>query len=238
VYNVYCDESCHLEKDPHHVMVLGAVWCPLDRSREIAARVREIKVEHGLKPWVEVKWQRVSASQDKLYLALIEYFLDERDLRFRGIVIPNKRLLRHEDFDQDHDTWYYKMYFVLLKPIVDRGAAFRIYLDIKDTRSANKVRHLHEVLCGSLNDKQREAVERIQSVRSHEVEQLQLADLLIGAVGYANRGLEANPAKVAIVERLRERIGRELTASTARDEEKFNVLRWEAKQKGSDVGNP
>ena len=28
-YNVYCDESCHLENDHQKVMTLGAVWCAI-----------------------------------------------------------------------------------------------------------------------------------------------------------------------------------------------------------------
>lgn len=28
VFNVYCDESCHLPNDGNSVMVLGGVWCP------------------------------------------------------------------------------------------------------------------------------------------------------------------------------------------------------------------
>ncbi|HBL11899.1 MAG TPA: DUF3800 domain-containing protein, partial [Cyanobacteria bacterium UBA11162] len=43
VFNVYCDESCHLENDHQLVMVLGAIWCPLDKVQEIAIRLREIK---------------------------------------------------------------------------------------------------------------------------------------------------------------------------------------------------
>jgi len=27
-YNIYCDESCHLEHDGIPTMVIGAVWCP------------------------------------------------------------------------------------------------------------------------------------------------------------------------------------------------------------------
>ncbi len=33
IFNVYCDESCHLENDHRKVMVLGAVWCPFDKTR-------------------------------------------------------------------------------------------------------------------------------------------------------------------------------------------------------------
>ncbi len=50
IFNVYCDESCHLEHDHQKAMVLGALWCPLDKSREIAVRLREIKQKHGLAP--------------------------------------------------------------------------------------------------------------------------------------------------------------------------------------------
>jgi hypothetical protein len=38
VFNVYCDESCHLENDGQKAMLLGAVWCPPDKTREIARR--------------------------------------------------------------------------------------------------------------------------------------------------------------------------------------------------------
>ena len=31
-YNVYCDESCHLENDGQKAMVLGAIWCPLEKT--------------------------------------------------------------------------------------------------------------------------------------------------------------------------------------------------------------
>ncbi len=40
IYNVYCDESCHLEHDDKPVMVLGAIWCNHDKTREAAVRLR------------------------------------------------------------------------------------------------------------------------------------------------------------------------------------------------------
>ena len=57
-YNIYCDESCHLENDKQSAMVLGAVWCPLDKTHEIAVRVREIKRKHGLSSKFEVRNSR------------------------------------------------------------------------------------------------------------------------------------------------------------------------------------
>ena len=34
--NIYCDESCHLEQDGQSLMVLGAAWCPTDKTAEMA----------------------------------------------------------------------------------------------------------------------------------------------------------------------------------------------------------
>lgn len=225
-YNVYCDESCHLEHDHLKVMVLGAVWCPLEKVHEISVRIREIKQKHGMKPGFEAKWTKISPAKKELYLDLIDYFFDDDDLHFRALLVPDKSILDHTAFGQDHDTWYYKMYFDMLKVLLSPTAAYRIYLDIKDTRSADKVDQLRTVLCNNIYDFQREIVERVQNVRSHESEILQLADLLIGAVAYVNRGLSGNAGKETLVARIRERSHYHLTQTTLYREDKFNLFVW------------
>jgi hypothetical protein len=120
------------------------------------------------------------------------------------------------------------MYFELLRFLIDPKAEHYIYLDVKDTRGGTKTAKLHEVLCNDACDFNQEIIKPIQQVRSHQVEQIQLADLLIGAISYANRGLAGNSAKVAFVERLRERSGHTLTKSTLLREQKVNIFVWEA----------
>jgi len=234
IFNIYCDESCHLEHDHIPVMVLGAVWCPRHKAREMAERLRDIKVRNNEAPTFEAKWARVSPSRLQLYRDMVDYFFDDDDLHFRAIVVPDKGQLDHDRFNQDHDTFYYKMYFYLLRTLLSPNAKYAIYLDVKDTKSAEKTAKLHDVLCNDMYDFDRKVVERIQTVRSHEVEQLQLADLLIGAIGYANRGISANAAKVALIERIRQRSRYSLLRSTLFKEEKFNLFRW-VPQKGGDV---
>lgn len=230
-FNIYCDESCHLEHDQQPAMVLGAVWCPLDKTHEIAVRVREIKRKHLLAPGFEVKWTKVSPGKKQFYLDLLDYFFDDDDLHFRGLVVPDKAKLDHAAFPgQDHDVWYYKMYFDMLKVILSPKGRYRIYLDIKDTRGAEKVKKLHDVLCNNLYDFSREIVERVQLVHSHEIEQLQLADLLIGAVSYMNRGLHSNAGKQALVDRMKQRSGYSLTKTTLLREDKVNLFRWQAQE--------
>ena len=73
-------------------------------------------------------------------------------------------------------------------------------------------------------------LERVQVVVSHEVEQIQLCDFLTGAVSYANRGLTTNPAKVALVERLKQRSGYQLTRTTLLRERKMNLFVWQPQE--------
>lgn len=230
-YNVYCDESCHLEYDQQPVMVLGAIWCPVSSAREANETIREIKRRHGLTPLFEIKWTKVSPAKSAFYLELVDYFFNNAALHFRALIVPDKTKLQHEQYQQDHDTWYYKMYFDMLKVILAPDDRYRIYLDIKDTRSADKTAKLHDVLCNNFYDFERQIIERVQTVRSHEVELLQLADLLIGAVSYVNRGLSANSAKVSLIERIRERSGYSLTKTNLLRENKLNLFVWQASER-------
>jgi hypothetical protein len=229
-FNVYCDESSHLENDGHSVMVLGAVWCSAEKVREISIRLREIKERNGLKPFAEIKWTKVSPAKQQFYFEILDYFFDDDDLHFTALVIPDKSKLRHSDFSQTHDDWYYKMYFSMLKVILEPNSVYRIYLDIKDTRSENKIRKLHEFLCNHVQDSERQIVQKLQSVRSHEVAILQITDLLIGAVNYANRNLHTSEAKLKFVQRLRERSRYDLTRSTLPLESKVNISIWKAQE--------
>ena len=79
-------------------------------------------------------------------------------------------------------------------------------------------------------DFEQRIITSVQTVRSHEVEQIQLADLLTGTVGYANRGLETNSAKLALVKRMRDRSRYNLQRTTLLREDKVNLFRWEARE--------
>jgi hypothetical protein len=227
-YKVYCDESCHLQNDGIPAMVLGGIWCPASQVRLASRRLAEIKAVHRLAPDFEIKWTKVSAGQQQFYLDLVSAFFDDEHLHFRGLLIPDKTKLDHVKFNQSHDDWYYKMCFQLLDPIINPANAYSIYLDIKDTRSEDKRANLEKVLRNANRDRALQIIRRVQQVRSNEVILLQLADLFIGAIGYHARGLQTNPAKLAVIRRIRQRGKLTLDRSTWLGESKFNLFRWSA----------
>jgi hypothetical protein len=224
--HVYCDESCHLEHDQASAMVLGAVWCPATHRAMLARKVKAIKKAYGLPPGIEIKWVKVSPAKLDFYRALLDLFFDEAMLHFRALVVPEKQLLNHGRLSQSHDEFYYKMWYLLLNPMLNPDHRYRIFLDIKDTQGQAKITKLHDVLCNANHDFDRELIQSIELVHSHDVLLLQLADLLIGAIAYAHRGLQDSPAKQALVAHIRERSGLSLARSSLLRADKFNLFVW------------
>jgi len=225
-FSVYCDESCHLKNDGIAPMVLGAVWCPSAKTKEISKRLIEIKARHSLKHNDEIKWTKISSNHYQLYMDIVDYFFDDDDMHFRGLIIPDKALLQHECFNQTHDEWYYKMFFSLLNPLIDPQKTYSISLDYKDTHGSQRIKKLREVLCNNFYDFNRDIIKQIILVKSHQVQQIQITDILIGALSYHFRNLDTNKGKLALINRIKQRSGYKLSNTTLLREEKFNLFVW------------
>lgn len=228
-YNIYCDESCHLENDGMKAMVLGAIWCPNENRQYLFRKIKMLKKTYGLSSNFEIKWTKVSLGQLEFYQKLVDLFFDEPLLKFRAVVVPDKQKLDHNRFCQNHDDFYYKMWYTLLNRLIAPTHIYRIYIDIKDTQGQKKVKKLHEVLCNAKYDFDRSIIHSIEQVQSHDVVLLQMADLLIGALSYLHRNLDSNSAKQSLINQIKERSNLNLMQNSLWKEEKFNLLIWEAK---------
>jgi len=227
--NVYCDETCHLQSRKEKVMVLGAVYCDSVDVKAVSEKIREIKRKHGLPRLFETKWTKVSLSKIDYYSDLIEYFFKQSPLKFRAILIPDVSLLDHDRHGITHDGFYYRMYYATLKWLVNPAYRYHFYIDIKDTRGAKRVQKLHEVLANSIYDFNHECISRVQQIKSHESEIMQIADLLIGAVGHANRFERQDTAKMALIDQIIKSVSHgSLSSSSSFGETKFNLFRWSA----------
>lgn len=229
--NIYCDESCHLEHDSAHAMIMGAISCPVEKRKRVYDDIRNIKKKHGLSSWTEIKWTGVSPSKIGLYQELLEYFYNEDALAFRAVVLKDKENLDHAKYNQgSHDLWYYKTYFYLLDAMVDYSEEYRIFVDIKDTCGGPRVKKLHNVLCNNQYDFKHEVIKEIVQIKSHESEILQLTDFIMGAIGYYHNGhyhsSGSSTAKNSIVDSLIEKYGSAIKFGTRRGEKKFDVFLW------------
>lgn len=226
---IFCDESCHLEHDRQPVMLVGCVWADRKAIRRLNDELDAIKEKNHARG--ELKWQKVSQSRLSFFLEVVDWFFASADLRFRAVVVADKAKLNHAVFNRgSHDEFYYKLYYQLLHRVLQSEKQYEVYIDLKDTRGRLMLPKLREVLSTAKNDFQGAQINNIQNVHSREVALVQVADFLLGAVSYRNRGLSGNEAKSQIVERIEKHYQKPLVSSSPMAEEKFDVFIFHPKE--------
>jgi len=228
--NIYCDESCHLPNDLSPLMVIGGISCPKDKIRYITKQIFKVKERHGVFKFSEIKWAKVSPSKLQMYKELIDVFFDNSFLKFRAVVAMGKKELSLSKFGLSYDDWYQRIYYLVLREMLNVEEQYAIYIDIKDTKGNQKIEKLKRVLNRTLFDFYDDTIIRIQLARSDQIQLLQLVDLMIGAVGYANRGLKNSLAKLELIQHIQAYLGRSLEISTPKNEEKFNIFKWSPRE--------
>ena len=190
-FNIYCDESCHIENDHKKYIFLGSISSAYPQVKRHTERISHLKKKHNF--YAEIKWSHVSMSKIQFYLDLIDYFFDT-DLRYEAIGVEKSKI-QCDDYDDN----YYEMYYRLLTRKKDTLYTYNVYLDIKDTLSAFKVQRLKEILNVKYG-----VFRNVQTMSSKESTLLQLADFITGALSYeANDDLKHNQAKVQIIEKIK-----------------------------------
>ncbi|EGQ9699108.1 DUF3800 domain-containing protein [Vibrio sp.] len=221
VYKIFCDESCHLERDGADVMVLGAIHCSEDKAVELTKHIKWLRHKHNYKP--EFKWSRLHKHQWPLYKDLIDLVLDDPQVSFKATVI-DKTKLDHKRYNAgSHNDFYYKMFYYTLRDFLAVGNNYRIYLDYMDTLGSEKTKKLCQVL---QNGTHWQLSAEATIVQSYEVQLIQLCDLLIGSVAYKNRSdiERKSPIKSQFLNYIEEKLDRALTVQTKRTERNFNVF--------------
>lgn len=213
-FNYYCDDSCHLENDRMPFMLLAYTSIPYNQVKNHKKRIKAIRQKHNF--YTEIKWSKVSKSKYGFYNEIIEYFF-ETDLKFRAIVI-DKTKIKNNKFFQSYNDFYYKMYYQLFFHKINMEHTYNIYLDIKDTMSANKVNKLKEILDNFYS------IRTLQNIRSSESDLLQITDLLMGAISYYLRGYNRIIAKNKLIDKIKKSSKQTLEYSTPLSNSKFNLF--------------
>ena len=231
-YELFVDESCHLEHDRAPVMSIGYIKVPALAYHELRQKLISIKHKHNLTK--ELKWSKFSKAKLLLYKELVDFFF-ANPLEFRCVLVKYKERLNHDDFNQgSHDNFYYKMTYYLLLPN-PIGSEYRVFMDIKDTRGKEKLKKIKEVFDNKHHGNS--PFIHFQHLRSHENEFFQLTDLFIGAITYNARlkkpgnTLIKNPYKLEFIKYLEEKSGFSLHETVPPWETKFNIFNHQPKIK-------
>ena len=173
-FNIYCDESTHLEYDGHPYMLYGYVSIASNQIKISKEHIKAIKEKHNYTG--EIKWVNIHEKTFEMYKELVEYFF-MTDMKFRAVIVEKSQIDNTRP-EYTFNDFYFRMYFQLLHHEINLENAYNIYFDIKDTCSQKKLCKLRDIL------KWNASIRNFQFIRSHESPFMQLADVLMGAINY------------------------------------------------------
>jgi len=186
-------------------MVLGGLI--IDRVYEslVANKMEEFRRANHMN--AELKWTKVSAQKLGEYMSLVDLFFSlSAYLHFKSIVVDTHEIDNRRYNRSDAELGFYKLMYQFL--LHSFGAYLRpmdqclIYLDQRTT-SHYKLSTLCAVLNNGLHKRHpylHKPVRNIQPVDSRSCEYIQIADVLMGAIGYyMNEGHLKGGAKAAKV---------------------------------------
>lgn len=230
-YNLYFDESCHLQYDNSDVMCIGGIVVPVERIQEYKDAIKAIKRKYSILH--EIKWNTISTTRINMYKKLLEFFFSSQ-MSFRCILIKNKSNISAHTLNQiEYNEFYFSIVEKLIRFSVRHNGGnnnnFRVYLDLKDSHGAKKLRAIENVLHEGLE--YNNEVSHLQNIRSHESVFIQLADILIGAIAYKARKLKGSDAKLQLIEHIEKLSGYNIDEGTEPGDSKFSIYDFQPKKR-------
>lgn len=228
-FNLICDESGTSER----FLVVGGLTLPRTNHEALAKELVALKTSKGFRAEGEFKWGKVSKGYLPHYKELLEWFfrhLKANHLRFRAHVVDTSAHLYRQYGDGDKEKAFYKIFYHLLFQSVRRlaleeeGSNVLILLDDKTNRYPFRLPVLKKALNAGLKRELGIAdlvanVEPRQSNGPKAEPMIQIADILIGAIGYVRNGHlkkpGASPAKIEMAKFLEDLSGTGFAFDTA-----------------------
>ena len=133
IYNIYLDES-RIDNPEDNYMVVGGVFVDREKVREIAEKIKGIKIKHQFRS--EIKWVKVDEKKKLFIRDLIDYIigLDPSVLSFHCIVV-DKSKVKYDAYHQgDKELAFFKFIYELLEKRLKDGHVYYVFLDYKPTR--------------------------------------------------------------------------------------------------------
>lgn len=225
-------------------MVYGGIITAADNVAEFDALLgqwRNDKKMHG-----ELKWTKVSKNKLQHYKSLVDLFFDHANkhhMHFKAAVFDTNEIDYATYHGGNESIGFYKFYYFFLLYKFGRYARtdehrLWVFLDQRSDASETKLGTLRNVLAAGIKKKLGRAadvVKRVEARKSHDCELMQVADVLMGAVGFHCNGMhlkpDASPAKVALASHICSKARlRDLARETPFSQRHFEIWRFRFQQ--------
>jgi hypothetical protein len=222
-------------------MVLGGIITPAANAAVLDGLMRAWRQDH--KMFAELKWTKVTDQKFDDYKSFIDLFFDlakRRKMLFKSIVLDAMRIDYKTYHGGDKEVGFYKFFYQLLlhsfaKHLVPARQRAIVYFDERTT--SYSLSDFHAILNNGIKKKygiKENLIRAVEVAKSHDHDLMQLADILMGAIGFHCNDWHLRPqsrkAKIDLANHIAGLLGLpSLQSPTPRGRDYFEIWRFRLK---------
>ena len=223
-YTIYCDESRHTGGAGCDYAVIGGLWVQTPLKETINKEIKEIKKSNNINS--ELKWSKVSSSKIDGYKNLLNYFWENESIKYRAIIVNQKKADYNTFHNGDKELGFYKFYYEMLEKWLFSKCSYNILLDYKNNSNQARLPVLREVLT-NFGEPRKIEIRNLTSIDSQQSNLAQLCDILTGAVSADANSIQSGSPKSNLIKHMStlRKISPLSERSFSPEMEKFNIFR-------------
>ena len=248
---IFVDES-RISKG--RFQLFGSLWLPRERQDEFRRGFWKIWDSGFPSRKSELKWTKVSKGKLDNYKKFMDFFLNFPRADFRCVVLDTHTIDYKEYHDGDEELGFYKFLYFFLSRNIEKDYRYRdiknhyqIFVDRRrkgDDIEVGRLGDLKKVLNNRLDDSCLTiippCVRNIEALDSKLSPEIQIVDVIMGAVGYVWEGFQTSPAKLSLIYHIENTFGLKLDRPTPYLTDKINIWKFKLqdKQKSAPSSTP
>lgn len=188
-YYIFADES---NTNKTRYMLIGGIWVDEITYQQVNNACIEFKDVNNWDAITKMNWKNISKQTLPQYKKFIDIFF-KYNLDFKCIILDRKSVNLKLNEKHDAELGFYKFYYMLLRNCSKNNHQYYIYLDRRNNRTANRLDDMKTFLQKPRKKKTMSNetytekgldIKTIEFVNSNNVNLIQFADLIMGAIGY------------------------------------------------------
>lgn len=231
----FCDSTSHRG---HDYMAVGGIVLKPERTRDLVARMQELKDASKMGPTGEFKWSGYkNGERKKAYLGLVDLFYDmirDGHMHFHALVCNfNEFNHKHDDENDPKDMFksVNKLYYQLLVHQICRryGKDCRIAMYPDHGNDSAEIVNFRENVCKAAYykyDARFGSLIRIQPYPSSKLLPLQMPDVILGSIAALREGRQLNKNKQDLADYILARSPVRSWSETTNRDGKFTIWNW------------
>jgi len=224
--------------------LFGSLWLDRQRQEEFRKNFWQLWDTDFPTRKSELKWTKVSKNKLSVYQEFVDFFWRFPLVDFRCVVL-DKHAMDYQTYHQgSEELGFYKFLYFFISRNIEKDYHYKLnkepYQIFMDSRRRDneigRLEDLKTVLNNRLDDTcvliPQPAVRRVEAVPDSKFSpEIQIIDVLLGAVGYAWEGFQTSPAKLALIEYIQKLFDLQLDCPTPYLTDKFNIWKFKLVQK-------